>query len=180
MKTLDEEQEDRRVSLRQVVSFIVAIPVAAFFVILGLALGAPYKPTTVQMYTIIPDVVCPGDETALRTALTIERPVMGNVETFSVDSTWVAEGRSDRIGIPDTTFSFNEEPLLGVYGKHDIVSPVKRFAPNDPGVWRLETTLTTYGHQILHRVDDVVTGLVSNTVTVLPFSDSRCRVAYGG
>ena len=176
---LTDVEKDKRISLRQAVFFIVSLPVAAAFALVGLAWGLHYAPTTVQGYTIIPDVVCPGQETELRTAFDVVRPVMGSVDTFSVDSTWTAEGRPDRVGIPEASFSFHEAPFNGRYGHHVNVSPVKRFAPNDPGKWRLETTLTTYGVQVFHRVENTVTGIVSNTVTVLPFGDESCRGAGG-
>jgi hypothetical protein len=103
----------------------------------------------------------------------VAKPLMGKVTGFAADSTWHKQGADDRIALPNTPFPFD-----GIYGYHYQESPVLRFAPNDPGVWHLETTLTTYGTQAFHLASDVVKGIRSNTVTVLPFDDPACQAAF--
>ncbi len=175
-QALTDLERESRLSVRQVVSFIVALAVAAALFVIGLSLALPYTPTTMDLYKILPDVVCPGHETEVQTGFNVAKPPMGEVRGFSAQSTWLKKGAPDRITLPSAPFPFD-----GVYGYHKQVSPIKRFAPNDPGVWYLETTLTTHGKQAFHLAKDTATGIRSNPVTVLPFSDPRCQAtAYRG
>lgn len=167
-------QRESRLSVRQVVSVIVAVAVAAGFGIIGLSLGLPYKPATIDRYSILPNVLCPGQEITVKMGYNVPKPTLGSVRSFSVTSTLVKKDAPDRVGFPVTSFPFD-----GAYGYHDQISPVKRFAPNDPGVWHLETALTTNGTQILRPVNGTVTGIKSDPVTVLPFADTRCQAVLG-
>lgn len=172
---LTDRERESRLSVRQVVSFIIALAVAAVLAIIGFSLGLPYKPTTVDVYEILPNIVCPGHETRVRTGYDVTKPILGTVTGFSAESIWFKKGAPDRIASPDTPYPFD-----GTYGYHDKISPVVRFAPNDPGVWYIETILTTHGKQAFQLAKDKVTGIRSNLVTVLPFSDPRCQAAVQG
>lgn len=173
--TLTKQEQESRLSVRQVVSFIIALAVSATLVTIGLSAGLPYAPTTIDVYEILPNVVCPGQVTDVRTGYDVSKPIMGAVTGFEADSTWVKDGAPDRITLPTTPIPFD-----GVYGYHDEISPVQRFAPNDPGVWHLETILTTHGTQAFHLASDTVSGIKSNPVRVLPFADPRCQAVGGG
>lgn len=60
VQLLEETARERRVGVRQVTSFVIALAVAFSLLTVGLSLGLPYAPTTVDVYEIVPDVVCPG------------------------------------------------------------------------------------------------------------------------
>lgn len=171
---IDRERESR-LSVRQIVSFIVSLAVAAALTTIGLSLALPYKPTTVDVYEILPNIVCPGHETRVRTGYNVTKPILGTVTGFSAESIWFKKGAPDRIASPDTPYPFD-----GTYGYYNKISPVARFAPNDPGVWYLETILTTHGKQAFRLARDEIRGIRSNPVTVLPFSDPRCEVVTSG
>ncbi len=177
---LTDQEKESRISVRQAVSFIVALAVSAALIFIGIALALPYAPTAVDLYEILPGVVCPGDEIEIRAAFDVAKPPLGDVERFSVDSTLVNATSLDRIGLPETSFPFSDPPYNGRYGHHDNISPVKRFAPNDPGVWYLETNLTTHGKQTLRLAKSTVTGIVSNSFRVRDFDEPECRAIFGG
>lgn len=155
------------------VFLIIALAIAGVLWTFALNRGIPFTPTTVKVYTIEPDVLCPGEAFRTITGLDVVKPKLGVVTTFSVDSDFVSEAGA-RIPLQTAGFLFE-----GEYGYILNKSPVLRYAPTEPGVWHLETALTTHGKQALRLASDTITGIVSNKFIVRRY-DPSCDATTSG
>ncbi len=149
------------------VFWIIALAVAGVLWTFALNRGIPFTPTTMKVYQIEPNTLCPGEGFRTVTGYEVVKPKIGEVYAFSVDSDFVSES-GIRIPLEPAEFPFD-----GEYGYILDESPVLRYAPTEPGVWHLETVLTTHGKQALRLASQTVTGIESNSFTVRRY-DASC------
>lgn len=133
---------------------------------------APYQ---LMSYEIRPPVVCPLEKTDVVFEANITRPVLGDIkrsedQAFDTTSQWVNVDTGEKL-----TTETDSGTFYGRYGFRKTESNFARFAPNEPGRWRIEATITVHGWQALRPATQTLTNIVTESVNVREFDAPECR-----
>ena len=127
--------------------FVVwGVTLLACVALISAALGVilKFQPYTLQTYTVLPVVVCPEDQTDVFFEADALRPTLGSVTGLETWSRWVNVETGDRLQT-----EYDPQPFSGRYGFRAGVSNFVRYAPREPGLWRIEAAIAVSGFQLL-------------------------------
>lgn len=163
--------------MRLAVVWLSTAGIAAFLLSATLNVLVSFRPYTLLSYSVDPSTVCPLDPTDVYFAAQIARPSLGHVEGFRTLSRWVEVNTGDRLSVESDWADFR-----GRYGQLGGTSSFTRFAPNQPGLWRIEASITTHGAQLLQPQQQTIGEIEgepirTNAITVLEPDAPACLVA---
>lgn len=157
----------RRRSISRLFGNLVLWAVSLSVLLAGLsALGNTllhYEPWTTHAYEIIPNAVCPGDETGVRLEYSVTPPKLGTVAKITTHSRWVNVDTDQRL-----TLETDEIPFSGDYGTFTVTSDFTRFAPSEPGNWALDVYHVIDGTQAFRIAEQTTPTFRSTPVVVRP------------